>query len=370
MKPRPQRRELENGDIIVHRDDLPTFPGALLDTRSQEEKERDYKFNEIVASADPVQWTEKKDKDLRVFGHQDQNGQSSCMANAARKTMRVVFKENNNLDLDFSSGHIYRRRRNYPEGGMALDDLMSVIRRGATIYDLAPTDGQTEAEVNALQLKPYMETVGDVFKIANTVDVPVGDIDAVASIIQKTKKAVVLMYYFTESEWSRLYPEIKVPGLDVRGNSTLRHGVAAVDFTLRNGVKHLVIDDSALFSGLDRRFVSHVFHSKRNYGAAYPINFVFNGVSNKPQHYFAFDLAFNEISSEVMWLQRCLQFDGTFPSNVTINPVAVGNYYGLTAAAVLAFQKKYGIASPSELDALAGKKVGPATRAKLNQLFA
>ena len=38
--------------------------GAQLDTRSKVEKSKDYKFEEIVAFANPVQWVEKNTRSM------------------------------------------------------------------------------------------------------------------------------------------------------------------------------------------------------------------------------------------------------------------------------------------------------------------
>lgn len=347
------------------------FLGVLFDERPESEKEKDPKFSEMVAAASPVPWREKKDSELRVFGVQNQDGQSSCVANSGRKALRVIFKVNHNLDVDFSSGHIYRRRANYPDGGMSMPDLSRILEAGTTLEQFKPSDGLSESQVNAMKFEPYMEEVAKVFKTGKMVDVPPFDIETVASIINVTGKAVVLFYYFTASEWGRTTPEIYSPNLNLYGSATLRHAVAAVDFTLRNGKKCLLIEDSAHFGNINRRFVTDDFHKKRGYGAAYPVYFKFaEPVGGKPQHFFGTAMNFGEQSKEVAWLQKCLQYDQTFPSNIAVDTTKPANYFGITAESVLKFQKKYKVAPDSELDALAGKKVGPATLAKLNSLFA
>lgn len=359
----PQQKE-------VGVDNLPgVFPGVLLDTRPAEAKEADVMFGELVAKADPVEWREKPESEWRTFGDQNQNGQSSCVANAGRKALRINFKIGHNLDVDLSSLDIYRRRVNYPEGGMNAWDLWEILKKGATLNDLLPSDGLSEAKANSAKVEPWMRTVGDVFKITAGVNLQRYDIDSIASVIQRTGKGVVLFYYFTAEEWSRKDPRVLVPTLQLQSASAyvLRHAVCAVDFTLINGVKHLVIDDSALFAGLSRRVISESFNKARNFYAGYPMNFVFGPAeTGKPSHSFERDIPFGETSDEVIALQQCLAFDGVFPSNVT----ASGYYGSVTAAAVLAFQKKYQVADVGTLERLAGKNVGPSTRTALNKIFA
>jgi peptidoglycan hydrolase-like protein with peptidoglycan-binding domain len=76
-------------------------------------------------------------------------------------------------------------------------------------------------------------------------------------------------------------------------------------------------------------------------------------------------LSFGMSNAEVKILQRALQIDGVFPSTQPCT-----NYYGpITATAVVEFQKKYKVASLWEILLLRGRRVGPKTLAKLNELF-
>jgi hypothetical protein len=68
---------------------------------------------------------------------------------------------------------------------------------------------------------------------------------------------------------------------------------------------------------------------------------------------------------DVKALQKALQIDGTFSADQNIT-----GYYGdITASAVLAFQKKYKVASLAELLFLRGRRVGAKTLSKLNSMF-
>src|SRR3989338_758974 len=77
--------------------------GANLDTRSPYEKLRDYKIEEIVASAVVVEWKEMLPSEVRQFPVQNQNQKSDCVAETRRKLYRILFKVNRGLDLDFSA---------------------------------------------------------------------------------------------------------------------------------------------------------------------------------------------------------------------------------------------------------------------------
>ena len=87
------------------------------------------------------------------------------------------------------------------------------------------------------------------------------------------------------------------------------------------------------------------------------MNFKFEGDSTRPRHTFNVDLYFGMSNPEVIFLQKCLKYDGTFPSNVD----STGNFLTITLDSVKQFQAKYGIPQTGY--------VGQITRAKLNELF-
>jgi peptidoglycan hydrolase-like protein with peptidoglycan-binding domain len=80
---------------------------------------------------------------------------------------------------------------------------------------------------------------------------------------------------------------------------------------------------------------------------------------------FKVPMAFGDKSVEIKALQKALQLGGEFPLEQAITE----NYGPITASAVLAFQKKYAVASLIELLFLRGRRVGPKTLVKLNELF-
>lgn len=76
-------------------------------------------------------------------------------------------------------------------------------------------------------------------------------------------------------------------------------------------------------------------------------------------------MSFGQANADVKALQKALQIDGVFPMNQEIT-----GYYGTkTAAAVIAFQKKYNVASLVEITFLRGRRCGTKTLNKLNSIF-
>jgi hypothetical protein len=345
----------------------PKGTGALLDERPEEEKIKDYKFEEIVSQANPVDWREKPQNEWRKFPIFNQNGSGSCVAQTLAKLLGIMYWLKNGNYVHFSATHIYQRRINKPSSGMSGVDALDIARKGVTLEVLAPSQNMTDEQMDAMPIENYKQEVGQIFRIGNYVILPIKDIETVASVIQTTGKGVMVWFYFKFDEWTN-EPEIKYPDLDLRGAGTARHSVTAVDYTIWKGKKALIIEDSwGLNYGYNgQRIITEDFYKARNFFAAYPINFQFEeGEITKPKYNFTKDLKFGETSDDIKALQNILKYEGLFP----LNAESTGYYGSITAKGVLNFQKKYQIASDAELDALGGRIVGPKTRSKLNELY-
>ena len=346
------------------------FPGALLDTRDKEEKSKDYKFNEIVASAEPVNWVEKPQENWAKYRIFHQNGSGSCVAQSIRKMMGILHYLKDGVFIDFSATHVYQRRSNRPNGGMIGTNALDIATEGVTLNQLVPSDLLNDEVMDDMIIEPYEEDIGKIFKINGYVQPPIKDIDAIASIIQKTGKGVMVWFYFNREEWTSV-PEIKDHYLASNGPSTLRHSVVAVDFTLYQGKKALIIDESwGDTYGLNgQRVITEDFFKIRNLFAAYIVNFKFEEEDgNKPKYQFIKSLFFQgkNDKEDVVALQDILKYEGLFP----LNTDSTGHYGSITAGAVLKFQKKHKVSAISNLDELKGRIVGPKTRNKLNELYA
>jgi len=65
--------------------------GANIDTRSKEEKNKDYKFEELVTSIAPVNWVEKPKSEWRKFPIMSQNSSGACVAFTMAKMMSIMY---------------------------------------------------------------------------------------------------------------------------------------------------------------------------------------------------------------------------------------------------------------------------------------
>lgn len=330
--------------------------GVLLDTRTEEEKAKDFKSTELIASFAPVSWTTKTT--FRKFPIFNQDGSGSCVAQAQAKEIGILrFLKDGNY-VHFSASDIYQRRENKPETGMGVADVRKIAKDGVTLEALSPSQNLNDAQMDGVTIEPYKREVGKIFSVPNYLNDPI-DIEAVASVIQETKKGVMLLFFFKIDEWTNV-PEVKYPTLTKFDG--LRHCICAVDFTLYQGKKALVIEDSwgSSYGMAGQRIITEDFFNQRCFYAGHLINFVFDEVP-KPSYNFTKDLSFGQTDPDIVALQDILKYEKLFPSNTA----STGYYGAVTAKAVFAFQNNHGI-DPS---GLAGKKVGVNTRAKLNELY-
>ena len=332
--------------------------GALVDERSDEEKAKDFKFEEIVASVAPVVWTEKVSTSWRKFPIFNQDGSGSCVAQTMAKLLGVLYWLKNGVYVHFSATHVYQRRINAPAGGMGGVDAFNIAQKGVTLEVLTPSQDMNDAQMDGIKIEQYKDDVGKIFKIGNYVVGPNKDLETIASIIQTTGKAVMVWYYFKHDEWTDV-PTVKYPTLDLNASTTSRHSVTAVDFTLYQGRKCLIIEDSwgPNFGKGGQRIITEDFHNARNWFTAHPMNFNFEIPVIPPTPTFTFTLTtrLGSKGNEVAELQKYLQKAGYYPTNISTD----GLFGKITEGAVKKFQTARGL--------VADGIVGFLTRQALNK---
>ncbi len=298
---------------------------------------------------EPVVWAEKPQSAWRKFPISNQNGSGSCVAQTLKHLYGIYLYLKTGVWVAISASHIYQRRSNKPAGGMGGEDVFTIGQKGTTLEMFAPSENMSDTQMDAVNVVPFMSKIGETFKLGAYVVVSPTDIDTVASIIQKTGKGVMVWFYFTYPEWTNV-PKVINPNLVKEAPSTLRHSVTAVDFTMYQGQKALIIDDSwgnqTAMNG--QRVITEDFFNKRNFFAAHFQNFAFEESIIKPTY-----------DESIRSLQDCLKAEGLFPTNVESS----GVYGPITIKAVNKFQVKYGI------DPVGTGTVGPKTKAKLRELY-
>lgn len=378
------------------------FTGALLDTRSDEERARDFNLVEIVASAAPVNWVKKTHDEFRSFAKRFQKNSGSCVAQTMAKILGVMLWLRQGGFVVFSANSIYRSRSNKPSGGMIGVEAFEIARKeGVSLEAIYPSQSKSDSEMDAVPTDALDDQLEEVFRISNHIGIRNGDFDTVASVIQETGKAVMVWFWFKGDEWwGQEVP--RAYRTDINVSTADRHSVAAVDFGILDGVEVIKIEDSSRSAddrdrnrkesdGVDVqvRYITRDFFEKRNFFARYPMSFKYEeGVNpipdqpGKPTWTFTrplefipldergniSDLAKNEAQKvDVASLQNILKYEGLFPANVA----STGYYGAITAKAVYNWQVKHDVAPLDELNSIVpkGGRVGNKTIAKLKELY-
>jgi hypothetical protein len=329
--------------------------GVVEDPRPIEEKQKDYKHEEL-ATATPFVWKEVPKADWRQYPIFNQDGSGSCVAQAIAKALGVERLLKSGKFVFYSPRWIYTLRSNSGMGMWLAEALGIPCKAGAPVEQIMPSQNLSEvkmndtSDVNDFVRAEALVSKTDKFITANP------DIETIASLIEPTGNPVIIITNFAMDEWNQ-----EVPTINPNANPTLWHGICAVQATLYNGKKAIIIDDSwgtGYGIGGKRIITEEWFKAGRVTSAGYFTTFANAQGAVKPIHTFTRQLEFGlKADPEVVALQQCLNFLGYFPDVQSFT----GNFAGLTLAAVKTFQVNYGIQGTG--------KVGPITMAKLNELF-
>jgi len=342
--------------------------GVIPDPRPLEEKRLDYKAEEVFEFA-PFEWKEKPESEWRKYPIFDQDGSSSCLANATCKALGIENVLEEGKFVLYSPRDIYTRRKNSPSPGMWFQDALDIgYRFGATLEQLMPSMGKPEAEMNKSDDRKSIDIQMALVGKAGSYFVKKVDIDQIASIIEPEGKGVILGVKFGPGEWDREVPLI------LSDNAPYYHGIVGTNASLYKCKRAIIIDDSwGPDSGIkgQRIVTEEWFTSGRVFWSGY-----FEALKNTwrdtpvvlpvPKFRFEKDLRYGMFNYDVERLQEVLKYEELFPQN----GITTGYYGSITAKGVYNYQKKYLIATLEEIEALKGMIVGPKTRQHLNSKFA
>jgi hypothetical protein len=341
-------------------DDTP-FLGALLDPRPEEEIAQDWTHEEAIGEAATPQWKEKAT--YAFYEARDQGSAGSCGAHSAARFVGIKHKRCGGSFSSVSAKAIYQGRSN-TGAGMYLKEALALGSNPSAPYETQlPSQRLSESEINA----PY--TLTDAMKTAMTQNLCGGyvpsmpiDIDAIATVIDR-QGAVQLLIFFERRDWQYVFG-VNDPSLTYNNPASLHHYVIAVDYTLHNGVKCLVIEDSAnpQTARKGQRLMPETFLRKRCISAGYLLDR--KAPPPPTAHVFNVNLTVGDRGIEVLELQRALQRLGYLSTGVVLADDPAHALYGatITRQAVRKFQAAHGIDDD-------GSHFGPKTRAAINQVL-
>lgn len=315
--------------------------GLIEDPRSEEEKTKDYQHEEVYM-ASKLNWDRSLDG-CPVYSVRDQDGSSSCVAQSGAKALETI------LGQVMSAHPIYRRRKNFSNLGMWLQDCGDIIRNlGTTTESIDPSQGLSEQEMNK---DITVDTLISGFNYAFC-----NDIDQIAQAIERYKHCLVTIGFNYDE-----YVEFEKPISNGKPANSYHCLCAIYYFTDENGEKCIVADES-WGANHKRRIFTESYLNARKTGAMYflpkpaPID--------KPKFTFQNPMSFGQSNYSIKMLQDILRYEGLFSVKST------GFFGTITANALLKWQIKHQVASPEELNALKGQRAGVKTIAKLNEIYA
>lgn len=338
------------------------------DARDEVAKGQDYQASEIMDFSRGALFTEKEPKNWRKFPIRSQNGSGTCVAQTGAKLLGVDNFIEEKKYIEFSALDIYDRRFNKPDSGMAGIDALTIMSKyGACFQNELWDQDITEEQANApVKRTPDMLRQALKYRGGGYVQIPL-NVNAIASFIEQTNKAVMLFVKFDLKEWA------DVPTV-LSDSPMCRHAIPGVDFTLYRGDRCIVIDDSwGKFNAWNgQRLLTEQFIKERVYFAGALLNLknddgAVSDIRNKRPHVrFMRPLAFGAVGPDVVALQDMLKFENLFP----INTVSTGKFLQITAKAVKAWQIKNGIMDFANQNDMRKISFGPKSIQLANSIYA
>lgn len=316
------------------------FLGIIEDDDSLVMEDKILPFKEAVASAAKPEFKKKTLSECRKFPYQYQDGSSSCVTFGMSKIATILYYLLKGKIIKFSPGFWYTERSNKPNEGTSFGDIARLASKGCLLYDLLPSEGLSEKEMNSIVIEQYQRDAADAFALPeHWVELPI-DFDTVASTIEKTQKGIKVWFFFGPGEW------FGVEKPKIVGAKPWHHDVTAVDTLTQDGKQYILIEDSADSEKYYRKLIDRTFFQARCDLARYPINFKFALGNQKPRY-----------DGTIISVQQCLQYEGKFPTNIPF----VENLGPTTRQSIKKFQAENGIEQTGE--------IGPKTKALLTQKY-
>lgn len=335
------------------------FTGLLPDTRSDEEKAKDWQSTELYAmgSVAPV-FREVKEGEWKKYQVRNQDGSGSCVANTVAKMLEVKRTLSKGDSIKFSHAPIYTKRSNKPGTGMIGVNALELATKYSSCPEKdCPSENMNDAQLDAIVLPKNFEELNNYVVPTAYTTCPV-DFDYIASMVEKEGCAMI----WVNTDYASWCKDIPTPG---GKKGAVVHSITAIDAITLNGTQYLVIEDSwgkfGQYNG--QRLITREFFKDAVWFAGLLLDFKYD-VTDEVFEPFNTVMEFGQTSEEIKRLQKLLQARGFFPAEQALT----GFYGQITARSVLQFQLKYNVDTVSVLTELRGKRVGKKTLLKLNTI--
>jgi hypothetical protein len=334
--------------------------GIIEDPRPEEQKQLDYRHEELAEAGAPV-WQEVSQDKWRQYPIFNQDSSYSCLGQAIAKAAGIEQFLKTGKFVDYSAKDVYRQRINLGPGMYGGDGLNIVKNKGITLEQLIISQNLSESKMNDdSDATAFTAQVALDSKMKNYLTMGTPDIDKINTIVEPKGKPVAITLRFTMQEWNQ-----PVPQVDPKATPDLGHGVCVTQAILYQGKKALLIDDSwgVGFGIVGKRIITEEwFKAGRVTWAGYFTEFSTENALDRPNYAFNRDLNYGLTANEdVKNLQKCLNYIKMFPDTINNQAGFTGNFYGITLAGVKLFQTTYKLPATGKVD--------QATRLKLNELF-
>ena len=122
--------------------------GVLPDLRSEEEKSKDYKQSEIVASVSQPMWANKSQ--YKNYPKRMQNGSGSCVMQGVEKERGIIAYDKYKEFITFSATPGYQARQNPNVSGSTYVDCIVSTNNGSLPEFFLPSQSMTDEQMMTL----------------------------------------------------------------------------------------------------------------------------------------------------------------------------------------------------------------------------
>ena len=326
---------------------------------------RDFSYSQIAGAVQPFDWNTGYDveKNLGIkLVIKDQGQSGSCGGQAWSYYGAILTYVYDKKFVDRSARFIYSQTF-YPNGGSTgRDNSDLVVKQGwgreslVTSYDNGkpPTEAFMRLKTgitDAVQLDAALDKALSYASVNSS-------IDEIACSIRDNNGCVLGVVGQNNGTWLSKFPSPPTKG-------EWRHWMYAVAALVIDGKKYIKVVNSW---GVDTGEAGYQYLPEEYFTGGWIFEAWTIMMNAIYRHTFSKPMTYGDTSTDVVYLQRCLQSLGLFPKEQE----CTGFYGVITKNAVFEFQKKYVITNPvtwARVWYSMGRDVGPLTIPALNKIF-